>query len=64
MVPNSTAADDSLKYFFSFFFSEKIRPDISCESTARQRIHMKHQTLVSSNDKSVNAAILLGALRG
>ena len=52
-----------LNIFFSLFFQKKIRPDISCESTARQRIHMKHQTLVSSNDKSENAAILLGALR-
>ena len=33
-------------------FSEKIRLDISCESSARQRIHMKHQVLFSSKDKS------------
>ena len=45
-----TAADNSLKYFL--LFSEKIRLDISCESTARQRIHMKHQNLFSSSDKS------------
>ena len=42
--------------------------DILCKSSARQRIHMKHQALFSSKDK-VNmikvssAAILLGALR-
>ena len=28
-------------------FSEKIRLDISCESSARQRIHTKDQTLFS-----------------
>ena len=30
------------------FFSEKIRLDFSCESSARQRIHMKLQALFSS----------------
>ena len=45
-----TAADDIHKYFFKRF-SEKIRLDISCESSARQRIHMKHQALFSSKDK-------------
>ena len=29
-------------------FSEKIRLDVSCESSARQRIHMKHQAIFSS----------------
>ena len=33
-------------------FSEKIRLDVSSESFARQRIHMKNQALFSSNDKS------------
>ena len=43
--------------------------DISCESSAWQRIHMKHQALFSLKDKSKkiiivsSAAILLGALR-
>ena len=46
-----TAADDSLENFFSCF-SEKIRFDISCEFSARQRIHMKHQALFSSKDRS------------
>ena len=64
----TTAADGSLIYFFHCF-SDKIRLDILCESSAWQRIHMKHQALVSSNDKSIknikvsSAAILLGALR-
>ena len=33
-------------------FSEKIRLDVSSESSARQRIHMKNQALFSSKDKS------------
>ena len=47
-----TAADDIHKYFFIVFL-EKIRLDISCESS-RQRIHMKNQALFSSKDKKVN----------
>ena len=47
-----TAADDIHKYFFIVFFSEKIRLDVSSESSARQRIHMKNQALFSSKDKS------------
>ena len=34
--------------------SEKIILDISCESSAMQRIHMKHQALFSSKEKSKN----------
>ena len=41
-----TAADDSLEILFI------IRLDISCESSARQRIHMKYQALFSLKDKS------------
>ena len=37
---------------FSVFFSEKIRLDISCESFARQRIHIKLQALFSMKNKS------------
>ena len=33
------------------FFSEKIRLDVSSESSARQRIHMNNQVLFSSKDK-------------
>ena len=33
-------------------FSEKIRLDVSSESSAGQRIHMKNQVLFSSRDKS------------
>ena len=47
-----TTFKDTFFIFFILFFSEKIRFDISCESSVRQRIHMKHQTLFSSKDKS------------
>ena len=47
-MPITTAADDIHKHCFS----EKIRLDVSSESSARQRIHMKNQALFSSKDKS------------
>ena len=61
-----TAADSILEYF-SLRFRE-IRLAVSCESSARQRIHMKHQALFSSKDNSEkikvsSAAVLLGSLR-
>ena len=49
-APITTAADDIHKYFFIVFFhrnffivffSQKIRLDVSSESSAGQRIHMK-----------------------
>ena len=46
-----TAADDNHKYFFHCF-SEKIRLDVTSESSARQKIHMKNQASFSSKDKS------------
>ena len=49
-APITTAADDTHKYFS--LFSEKIRLDVSSESSARQRIHMKNQALFSSKGKS------------
>ena len=52
MAPITNEAYDSLEYFFIPFFSEKIRINISCESSARQKIHMRHQALFSSKDKS------------
>ena len=47
-APITTAADDIHNYFFIhkyffIFFSDKIRLDVSSESSARQRIHMKNQ---------------------
>ena len=62
-----TAADDIHKYFFHCF-SEKIRLDVASESSARQRIHMKHQALFPEKDKSTKIQcrllqFLFGALR-
>ena len=48
-APITTAADDIHKYFF-IIFPEKIRLNVSSESSAR--IHMKNQVLFSSKDKS------------
>ena len=39
------AADDIL--IFSFYLSKKIRLKFLCESSAEQRIHLKHQVLFS-----------------
>ena len=49
-------------------FSEKIRLDVSSDSSAGQRIHMKNQALFSSKDKSKKLKccmlqFLFGALR-
>ena len=49
-APITTAADDIHKYFF-IFFPEKIRLDVSSESSAKQRSHMKNQALFSLKDK-------------
>ena len=62
-----TAADNIHKYFFHCFL-EKIRLDVSSESSARQRIHMKNQALFSSIDESKKLKycllqFLYGALR-
>ena len=62
-----TAADNIHKYVF-IVFSEKIRLDVSSESSARQRIHMKNQALFSSKDKIKKLKccllqFLFGALR-
>ena len=66
-APITTAADDIHKYFFHCF-SEKLRLDVSSESSARQRIHLKNQALFSSKDKSEKLKcrllqFLFGALR-
>ena len=44
------------------FFSEKIRLDVSVESSARQRIHMKNQALFSSKDKSKKLKMWFAAI--
>ena len=54
---------------FFFFFSEKTSLDISCESSAKQMIHMKCQDLFSlkkkkkKKKKMSSAAVVIGALR-
>ena len=61
-----TAADNIFKYFF---IVEKIRLNVSSESCARQRIHMKNQALFSSKDnkskilKCLRLQSLFGTLR-
>ena len=62
-----TAADDIHLYFFHCFL-EKIRLDVSSESSSGQRIHMKNQALFSLKDKSRKLKcrllqFLFGALR-
>ena len=66
-APVTTAADDIHKYFHCF--SEKIKLDVSSESSARQRIHVKNQALFSSKDKSKkikmpSAAIFVWRFKG
>ena len=48
-APITTSADDIFKYFSLFL--EKIRLEVSSESSARQRIHMKNQSLIFFEDK-------------
>ena len=48
----TTAADNSLIFFF--YFSEKKRLDISCESSAKQMIHMKCQVLFCLKNNTCN----------
>ena len=52
--PSSANQDGSRRHSYIFFrcISEKIRLDVSSESSARQRIHKKNQALFSSKDKS------------
>ena len=44
---------------FTFIFSKKIRLDVSCESSARQRIHMKYQVLFSQKN---NEKVFMNAI--
>ena len=36
-----------------FYLSKKIRLDFSCESSAKQRIHLKHQVLFSLKNNKI-----------
>ena len=55
-------------YIFYVYILKKIRHDVSCESSARQSIHMKYQVLFSleNNEKifktSSAAVVVIGAL--
>ena len=55
-APITTAADNIHKYIVFFHcFSVKIRLNVSSESSARQRIHLKKSSLIFSlKDKSKN----------
>ena len=48
-VPITTTADDNFDFFF--YFQMKTSLDISCESSAKQTIHMKYQDLFSLKNK-------------
>ena len=62
----TTAANDTLQYLFIVFQNKRLY--ISCESSAKQRIHKKHQVLLYSKDtinkrEVSSAAILLASVR-
>ena len=46
-------------FLFYFYLSKKIRLDVSCESFAQQRIHMKYQVLFSlkNNEKNCKTVV-------
>ena len=52
-APNKNCSRRQFIFFFFFYLSKKIRPDFSFESSAWQRIHLKHQVLFSlkTNEK-------------
>ena len=61
-APIATAADDSHEYFF-IVLSEKIKHDISCESSAHQALFSsKNKSKKKIYKKSSAAPILLGSL--
>ena len=50
--PIAAAADNNFDYFF--YLPEKTSPDISCELSAKQTIHMKCQNLFSLKIEKIN----------
>ena len=62
-APITTAADDILIFFFFFFFQRKCL-GISCESSARQMIHMKCQDIFFKKKKKKIECCLLQSLLG
>ena len=66
-APQSKIVADGILIFY-LYCSKKIKLDFSCESSAQQRIHLKHQVLFSlkSNEKHLqmlSVAVVIGALR-
>ena len=66
-APITTAADDIHKYFF-IVLQRKLDIMFQVNPLLRQRIHLKHQALLSSKDKSKKLKcrllqFLFGALR-
>ena len=49
-APSKIAADDTFIIFY-FYLSKKIRLDVSCESSAKQVIHIKYQSLFYQKKK-------------
>ena len=50
IAPSKIAADNT--FIFLALSLKKIRLDISCDSSARQRIHMKYQVFVFQKKKN------------
>ena len=70
--PSKTVANDTFIFYFDLL--KKIRLDVLCESSAKQRIHMEYQVLFSWKKKDKkktkkkysrlpSAAVMIGALR-
>ena len=66
--PSSANHDCSRRHSKIFFhcLSEKIRLDVSSESSVGQRFHLKHQALLSSKHKikMLSAAIFVWCSKG
>ena len=53
-LKRQTKLPQTALFYFTFIFSKKIRLDVSCESSAKQRIHMKYQALfIQKNNKII-----------
>ena len=49
IVPNKNCSGRHFNFYF--YLLKKIRLDFSCESSAWQRIHLKHRVLFSLDEK-------------
>ena len=61
-VPNKNCSRRHFN-FFTFIFLKKIRFEVSCESSALQRIHMKYRLIFSEKKRNVFMNAMIGALR-